>query len=157
VSYISVTVPDPPKLKARPTSRWGWFAELGSESQSHSSRIASPPKAETTEGWSTHGSRAIDPGMEPVMEVWIDDRTSPVTIRLMGLLDSSTSPSLLALFNELLGNGAKDFLLDAGGLEIGDGWGATALTVLQRRARGAGGSLRWEGVDFGQSAVSGEK
>jgi anti-anti-sigma regulatory factor len=86
--------------------------------------------------------------MDPVLEVWIEDHTSPVRICLAGLLDSSTSASLLSLTEQLICEGAKDFVVDAGALEIGDAPGANALTIFQRRARHEGGSLSWEGLDF---------
>jgi anti-anti-sigma regulatory factor len=91
-------------------------------------------------------SRARDAGMDPIMELWVDDRKRPVRISMVGRLDSSTSPSLLALLDQLLAEGVRQFLMDAGELDIGDAWGATALSVLQQCARDAGWSLIWEGL-----------
>jgi anti-anti-sigma regulatory factor len=87
--------------------------------------------------------------MDPELEIWIDDHTSPVVIRMSGVLGSSTSQSFLTLMDSVLAKGVRRILMDAGALEITDAWGASALTVLQRRMRDAGGALTWEGVDLG--------
>jgi hypothetical protein len=149
VPYNSVRVPDARRHAARPLPRWGRSVSLGVEFQSICSPIAFPPDAATTEHRNMQGSRAREEGMEPVMELWVDDRILPVRIRMAGRLDASTSPSLLALLDELLAEGVRRFVMDAGELDIGDVWGATALTVFQRRARDAEGSLIWEGFGLG--------
>jgi hypothetical protein len=155
VSYVSVTMPDTPRHTGRAIPRWGSSAPSDGELQSVFSQITSSPEVVTTELRNTHVSRAREAGMDPAMELWVDDRTMPVRIRMAGRLDSSTSPSLLALLDQLLAEGVRQFLMDAGELDIGDAWGATALTACQRRARDAGGSLIWEGVELGPRAPNG--
>jgi hypothetical protein len=102
-----------------------------------------------TPWWTSLDSSASDDRMDPDLEVWVDERATPVIIRMTGVLDSSTNQSLLSLMEQLLVEGKCHFIVDAGEVEIGDAWGASALTVFQRRTREAGGSLTWEGVDFG--------
>jgi STAS domain len=88
--------------------------------------------------------------MRPALEIWIDESTSPAIIRLTGVLDQTTEGTFLRFMDELLVEGVRDLLMDAGRVEIGDAAGASALTRLQRRMREVGGSLTWEGVDFNQ-------
>jgi anti-anti-sigma regulatory factor len=104
---------------------------------------------EATPWWTLPGRSKCELGMDPDLEIWIDDRTSPVVICMAGVLDSSTSQSFLTLMDSLLAKGVRQILMDAGALEVADAWGASALTVLQRRARDAGGSLMWEGLELG--------
>jgi hypothetical protein len=93
---------------------------------------------------------AYDDGMKPVLEIWLDDRSAPAIIRMAGVLDQRTTGSLLTIVDDLFEQGARHFLVDAGDLAIGDASGADELTRFQRRTRQAGGSVTWEGVDFGQ-------
>jgi hypothetical protein len=93
---------------------------------------------------------ACDRCMRPGLEIWIDKRMSPAIIRLTGVLDQTTEGRLLRFMDELLIEGVRDLVMDAGRVEIGDAAGASALTRIQRRTREVGGSLKWEGVDFNQ-------
>jgi hypothetical protein len=79
------------------------------------------------------------------LKMWIDDRITPVMIRLTGVLDWSTHRSLLSAVEEFLVGGALHFIVDAGELDIGDAWGASALILFQQRIREWRGSLTWEG------------
>src|ERR1700677_1420710 len=79
--------------------------------------------------------------------MFIDDRTTPVLIRLAGVLDWSTHGHFLSAMEELSVSGVLLLTLDAGELNIGDTWGARALILFQQRIRECGGSLTWEGFD----------
>jgi hypothetical protein len=148
--YITVRVPQAARHTARgPLPQWGWSTPMDVELQALSSQITSPTEVLTPERHIPRAGRAGDAGMDPAMELGIDDRTLPVRIRIAGRLDSSTSPSLLALLDQLLAQGVRHFLLDAGGLEIGGAWGAAALSLFQQRVHDAGESLIWEGIDLG--------
>jgi hypothetical protein len=81
------------------------------------------------------------------LKIWIDDRITPVMIRLAGVLDWSTHRSLLSAVEEFLVGGVRHFIIDAGELDIGDAWGASALILFQQRIREWRGSLGWEGFD----------
>jgi anti-anti-sigma regulatory factor len=80
------------------------------------------------------------------LEIWIHRHTSLVVIRLGGLLDCSTRLTLLSTFDELLGNGDRNFLIDAADVNIADAAGMGALVVCQRRAKEAGGAVLWNGI-----------
>jgi hypothetical protein len=104
---------------------------------------------EATPWWTRSDKSKCDLGMDPDLEIWIDDRASPVAICMTGVLNSSTSQSFLTLIDSLLAKGLRRIVVDARALEIADASGASALTVLQRRTRDAGGSLIWEGLELG--------
>jgi glutathione S-transferase len=153
VPHGSETEKTHPEKQGRGLPRCGGSALTNGELQPNSSRTAFPPEVAGTERRNAQVSRARDEGMEPAMELWVDDRTLPVRIRVVGRLDSSTSPSLLAHLDQLLAEGVRHFLIAGGDLDIGDVWGASALTVFQRRTRDAGGSLIWEGLHLGHPAI----
>jgi anti-anti-sigma regulatory factor len=100
--------------------------------------------------WTSSEGSVCDRCMRSALEIWIDERTSPAIVRLTGVLDQTTEATFLRFMDELLVEGVRDLLMDAGRVEIGDAAGASALTRLQRRTRELGGSLTWEGVDFNQ-------
>ena len=81
------------------------------------------------------------------LRMFIEDRATPVMVRLAGMLEWSTHGPFLSAMEELLVGGVLLFVLDAGELEIGDAWGASALILFQQRLRECGGSLTWEGFD----------
>jgi anti-anti-sigma regulatory factor len=109
---------------------------------------ASSPSDENS-GWTSTDARICDGGMEPELEISVDEGSSPVIIRMAGMLDSSTRRSLLSLLDQLLAEDMHSFILDAGDLAIGDASGADALAQFQWRTLESGGSLFWKGVDFG--------
>jgi len=84
--------------------------------------------------------------MVPALEIWIDDGRSPVTVRLVGVLDRTTRTSLLTVTDELIVKGVRHFAIDAREVEIVDALGMAAPGMCQQRARAAGGTLRWDGV-----------
>jgi anti-anti-sigma regulatory factor len=124
--------------------------ELGYRLSSNAERADITPVSARTPWWTHVDTWPCDDGMEPILEIWLDDRSAPAIIRMAGVLDQRTKRSLLSLVDHLFAQGARHFLVDAGDLEIGDASGANELTMLQRRTREAGGSVTWEGVDFGQ-------
>jgi anti-anti-sigma regulatory factor len=109
-----------------------------------------PSVGETEASCATSGSSEFDGCMRPTLEIWIDEFTSPVTIRLAGVLDRTTEIPFLRFIDELLVGGVRHLMIDAGAVEVGDVSGASALAKLQRRTSAQGGSLTWEGVDFNQ-------
>ena len=118
--------------------------------RSHIQRADVTPVSARTPWWNHVETWAYDYGMKPVLEIWLDDRSAPVIIRMVGVLDQRTTGSLLTLVDDLFAQGARQFLVDAGDLLIGDALGRNELTQFQRHTRQAGGSVTWEGVDFGQ-------
>lgn len=84
--------------------------------------------------------------MDPVLEIWIDDGSSPLAVRLHGLLDATTRSALLAQIDELLGNGARQFLIDVRGAYVCDANGLELLALCERHVRTVGGSLDWTGT-----------
>jgi len=90
---------------------------------------------------------SCDQSADADLEVWIDDRTKPAMIRLAGVLDWSTQRSFFSAVKRLCIGGAVNCVVDAGGLGIGDAWGASALILFHQRLRDEGGSLVWAGWD----------
>jgi hypothetical protein len=131
-------------------SQWSSRTQLDYYLHSNAQRIHVAPADGRTPWWAQMDRTVCDDGMEPALEIWLDDRAPPAIIRMTGVLDQSSKQSLLSLVDDLFGQGIRHFLVDAGDLQIGDASGANELTVFQRRTREAGGSLSWEGVDFGQ-------
>ena len=87
-------------------------------------------------------------GMDPALEIWVDEDRTHAIVRLLGALDRTTRVALLSFVDDLITEGVQLFVVDAGQAEITDASGATALAQCQRRVRDAGGALRWDGVDF---------
>jgi hypothetical protein len=79
--------------------------------------------------------------MDPVLEIWVDDDTSPVSLRLRGLLNSTTRVPFLSLMGELLENGARRFLIDIRDVHVGEPGGRELLALRQRQVCDAGGTL----------------
>jgi hypothetical protein len=92
-------------------------------------------------------NRSCDQSADADLEVRIDDRTRPARIRLAGVLDWSTQRSFFSAVERLFVVGAVNCVVDAGGLGIGDAWGASALILFHQRLRDEGGSLVWAGFD----------
>jgi STAS domain len=108
------------------------------------------PYAHISGGWTVSGDSGWDTSVRPALEIWIDDLTSPATIRLEGVLDRTTEGPFLRFIDELLLEGVRHLMIDAGAVEVGDVSGASALTKLRGRIGELGGSLTWEGLDFHQ-------
>jgi len=87
--------------------------------------------------------------MDPRLEIWIDYSRSPVAVRLAGVLDRTTRAAFLSLIDELILEGVQTFVMNTGAVEVADALGAEALVLCQRRAREAGRTLMWDGIDFG--------
>lgn len=88
--------------------------------------------------------------MDPVLELWIDDRGTdgPVALRCAGTLDDRTRPSLLSALDDVLDSGVQQVIIDVTGLEVCDVSGANTLGVIQRSVFNAGRALAWEGLDI---------
>jgi anti-anti-sigma regulatory factor len=130
--------------------QWRMPSQNGDGLDAHVPHHVAPVAGGAAASWTSSEGSACDRFMRPALEIWIDERTSPAIIRLTGVLDQTTEGTFLRFMDELLVEGVRDLLMDAGRVEIGDASGASALTRLQRRTRELGGSLSWEGVDFNQ-------
>ena len=75
------------------------------------------------------------------LEMWIDATARPVSIRLAGVLDTSTGANLVHVVEDCLGQGMREFALDTTGLCI-DGSGWEIVAQVSDYVRHAGGSLR---------------
>ena len=74
--------------------------------------------------------------MDPVLEIWIDDRTTPITMRLHGLLDATTRSPLLSLMDELLGSGDRTIpLIDIKDAYVCEACGIDLLALCQRSTK----------------------
>jgi hypothetical protein len=91
--------------------------------------------------------------VDPALEIRVDESQSPVTVRLIGVLDRGTSAGLLSTMGDLLLEGFRTFVMDTGEVEITDPSGSEALNLCQRRARELGGTLLWDEIDFGQLSM----
>ena len=89
-----------------------------------------------------------DDYMDPLLEIWVDDSRSPVSIRLTGVLDRTTRSAFLSVLDDVILEGIDTLVIDSGALEIGDALGAEALALCQRRARDASQTLIWDGLDL---------
>lgn len=71
-------------------------------------------------------------GMNPELEVWVDDSGSPVTVRIVGPLSRNTGPLLLAAMGTLLLESFRTFTIDTATPEVAEASGAATLIVLRR-------------------------
>jgi anti-anti-sigma regulatory factor len=94
-------------------------------------------------GRETHYHADIEWKMEPALELWIDVKTTPVRVRLAGVLDKETYPSVRSLIEELLEKGYRNFAVQIEELDLPDSAGFSSLDAIQRAVRRAGGSLSW--------------
>jgi len=91
--------------------------------------------------------------IDPALEISVDDTRSPVTIRLVGVLDETTSARFLSVIGDLILEGLRRFEVDTVRAVV-DASGASALTLCQRRVHTVGGTLSWGGVRFDLPRVS---
>jgi anti-anti-sigma regulatory factor len=94
-------------------------------------------------GHETHYQADIESKMDPVLELWIDVKSTPVHIRLAGVLDNDTCRSVRSVIEELLGGGYRDLAVQIEELELPDAAGFSSLVAIQRLVKCAGGSLSW--------------
>lgn len=81
---------------------------------------------------------------EVVLDVWIDVERSPVTVRLEGTLDGSTGSNLIAVVEELIGDGYREFELRTPSLRVPDADGASLLADLRHVVDSVGGHLLYD-------------
>ena len=81
--------------------------------------------------------------MDPVLELWVDVETMPVTIRLAGVLDDLTATSVVHVVQELLDEGYRDFVMEVDDLERPPSGISSSLPGMERAVRAAGGTLWW--------------
>ena len=75
------------------------------------------------------------------LEMWIDESSTPVVIRLAGTLDESTGANLDRVVDECLAKGKFGFDLDASALRITRS-GQVLMERIRRRVAAGGGQLR---------------
>jgi hypothetical protein len=75
------------------------------------------------------------------LEMWIDESSTPVAIRLAGTLDESTGANLDRVVDECLAKGKFGFDLDARALHITRS-GQVLMGRIRRRIAARGGHLR---------------
>jgi ABC-type transporter Mla MlaB component len=107
------------------------------------------PRRADFEEWDDLMRFVSDDDVDPQLEIWVDCSQSPVAVRLTGVLDRTTRAAFLSLMDELILEGVQTFVMNTGAVEVADALGAEALVHCQRRAREAGRTLMWDGVDFG--------
>jgi hypothetical protein len=106
------------------------------------------PRRADFEEWDDLMRFVSDDDMDPRLEIWIDCSRSPVAVQLAGVLDRTTRAAFLSLMDELILEGVQNFVMNTGAAEVADASGAEALVLCQRRAREAGRTLMWGGIDF---------
>ena len=77
--------------------------------------------------------------MEPVLELWVDVKTTPVTIRLAGVLDNLTCTSVVSIIEQLLDEGYRDFTMEVDDLEPLSTAGFSSLVAIEYLVTNAGG------------------
>ncbi len=75
------------------------------------------------------------------LEMWIDESSTPVAVRLAGTLDESTGANLDRVFDECLAEGKFRFDLDARAVRITRS-GRVVMERIQRRIAARGGQVR---------------
>ena len=83
------------------------------------------------------------------LELWVDVSRQPVSVRLAGTLDGSTAVNLVAVVEELIAEGVREFDLQTAGLRVVGPEGAGALEALELLVRRAGGRLTCDGAFIG--------
>ena len=81
--------------------------------------------------------------MDPVLELWVNVETVPVTVRMAGVLDGMTCTSVLPIIEELLAEGRRDFAMRVDELDPPDEAGFLSLAGIERMVKDAGGSVSW--------------
>lgn len=100
----------------------------------HSEHVVSCPSIDwTNTGWK----------MDPVLELWIDVETSPVTVRLAGVLDRRTCRNVEKVIEELLEEGYRHLQMLIDELDVPDAAGLFALVNIERLVRRSEGEMTW--------------
>ncbi len=92
---------------------------------------------------------------EVALEVSVDTDAVPVVISLAGTLDGDTGLSLNPVVAELIGEGARSFVLVTCSLCVPDESGVDVLDSLERLVHSSGASLDWDGSTVNRSFVVG--
>lgn len=85
----------------------------------------------------------VDWKMDPVLELWVDVQTTPVIIRLRGIIDGQTGTNVRGVVEELLHEGYSSIAMEIDELEQPAAPGYSALGAIEELVRRAGGRLRW--------------
>lgn len=75
------------------------------------------------------------------LEMWVDVQQVPINIRLAGTLDEATAADFVAVVEELIADGARDFDLQTCSLRVADTGGMDALMDLHRIVQRSGGRI----------------
>ena len=94
-------------------------------------------------GHETDYQADIEWKMDPVLELWIDVKSTPVRVRLAGVLNNDTCRSVRSVIEELLDDGHRDLAVQIEELKLPDAAGFSSLVAIQRLVKCAGGSLSW--------------
>ena len=82
--------------------------------------------------------------MDPVLEIWVDeDGRPPALVRLVGVLDLSTSDSLLLVIRQLFDEGSRQVTIDMTRAEV-------ALESRGHNASTGQGQLLFATLPFGR-------
>jgi hypothetical protein len=81
--------------------------------------------------------------MDPVLELWVNVKTVPVTVRMAVVLDGMTCNSVMPIIEELLAEGRRDFAIQVDDLDPPDEAGFLSLAGIERMVKDAGGSVSW--------------
>jgi hypothetical protein len=81
--------------------------------------------------------------MDPVLELWVNVETTPVTVRLAGILDELTCVSVVPIIEDLLAEGHREFAMQIEEVKplCASGYASLVrIVLLVTRARG---SVSW--------------
>jgi hypothetical protein len=81
--------------------------------------------------------------MDPVLELWVNVETTPVTVRLAGVLDALTCVSVVPIIEELLAEGHRDFAMQVDEVEPLCAAGYASLVRIGLLVKCARGSVSW--------------
>ncbi|HZM56556.1 MAG TPA: hypothetical protein VFC03_16165 [Acidimicrobiales bacterium] len=87
------------------------------------------------------------------LELWVDVGRRPVGVRLAGTLDGSTAVNLLAVVEELIAEGVREFDLRTAALRVAGPDGADALRELEQLVQRSGGRLTRDGAAIGHTVA----
>jgi hypothetical protein len=90
-----------------------------------------------------HGCSRLDWESDVALEIWIDTKRVPVTLRLVGTIGRATGARLVTVVAELIADGYNDFELCSAAVDVVEPAGDDALLSVQRLISRSGGRLIW--------------
>jgi len=79
--------------------------------------------------------------LEPVLELWVDDRPPVTEVTLDGQFDVSTAPQVRSVLNEMIERGCSRVVVDLSRVRFIDRAALGVLTGALRQVDDAGGSV----------------